>query len=62
MKREDDDLQNTAGTESPEPRPAATERAPYRRPVLRHLGSVRELALGSPMGVLSDRMGGLRGR
>lgn len=60
MKREDDDLQKTAGTESPEPEPAANERAPYRRPVLRHLGSVRELALGSPKGSISDMMGGLR--
>ena len=59
MNREEQDLQNTEADPS-EPRLEGSLRAPYRRPVLRHLGSVRELALGSPMGAISDMMGGLR--
>jgi len=37
----------------------AEARRPYRAPVLRHLGSVRELTLGSPMGIITDMKGGL---
>lgn len=50
----------TDKTESSEERSEPTVRAPYRRPVLRRLGSVRELALGSPKGSITDMMGGLR--
>jgi hypothetical protein len=57
MKREDETLQNTA-TNPSERREAVVERAPYRRPVLRRLGSVRELTLGSPVPTFTDMRGG----
>ena len=61
MKRADAEqqLQNTEPG-SPERRLDPAVRLPYRRPVLRHLGSVRDLALGSAMGAITDMMGGLR--
>lgn len=36
--------------------PAA--RAPYKKPQLRRLGSVRDLTFGSPSGAIGDLMGG----
>jgi hypothetical protein len=48
MKREDE-LQKTDTTPT-ERGEAVVARAPYRRPVLRRLGSVRELTLGKSAG------------
>lgn len=41
------------------PQAESRPRRPYRTPELRHLGSVRELTLGSTMGK-GDGMGGLQ--
>ena len=38
--------------------PQARARAPYKAPLLRRLGSVRNLTLGSPMGALMDGLPG----
>ena len=46
-------------TDREAPQGESRSRRPYRTPELRHLGSVRELTLGSTMGK-GDGMGGLQ--
>jgi hypothetical protein len=57
MKPEDSNVELAVQSQ---PLAEVSGRAPYRRPALRRLGSVRELTLGSPMGDITDKMGGLK--
>lgn len=60
MKPEREERQISEVAASAEPASEPQVRAPYRRPILRHLGSVRDLALGSPQGAILDAKGFLK--